>query len=330
MANTKLDNLFTPGGRLVMGSLTEKATTDQDNKPIPPEKQAYFFGVAVPKSAPGANELIGRLWQMAATDYAQAPLVMAQINMGLAAKDFSWKIQDGDLPVYDKATGAAKAMPDYLKGCWIFKFKTQFEISACDNAGIDIARKDIKKGDYVDVMFSTQINGKFDDTAGIYLNPNAIRRLGFGEAIASGVVASQAFKGQAASLPPGATVMPTAAGALPGAGMLPGAPPAGGMPGVQPPVVGYPLAGTPTGFAPAPTAPVAASGMPGMPGVLPPTASPSSPGAPPYPAILTPPAPVVPPPPAGPQRPLDPTHIHAAGTPGEMWWINGAWQPAIR
>ena len=327
MANTKLDNLFTPGGRMVMGSLTEKAATDQDNKPIPPEKQAYFFGVAVPKSAPGANELIGKLWQLAATDYAGAPLVMAQIQQGLAAKDFSWKIQDGDLPTYDKATGAAKAMPEYMKGCWIFKFKTQFEISACDAAGNDIARKDIKRGDYVDVMFSTQINGKFDDTAGIYLNPNAIRRLGFGEAISGGVVASQAFKGQTASLPPGASVMPTAAGALPGAGM-PGALPPGVGVGM-PPVVGYPLAGMPGVSAPALMPAASVGGMPGMPGVLPPTASPSSPVAPPYPAILQPPAPVAPPPP-GPLRPVDPSHIHAAGTSGEMWWINGAWQPATR
>ena len=317
MANTKLDNLFIPGGRLVMGSLTEKAATDQDGKPIPPEKQGYFFGVAVPKSAPGLNDLIGKLWQLAATDYAGAPLVMAQIQQGLAAKDFSWKIQDGDVPTYDKQSGAARPIPDYLKGCFIFKFKTQFEISACDAAGVDIARKDIKKGDYVDVMFSTQINGKFDDTAGIYLNPNAIRRLGFGQPIASGVVASQAFKGQAAALPPGATVMPTAAGALPGAGM-----PAG-MPGAGMPA-GYPLAGMMGGSAPAPTAPGFVAASQGMPGVLPPTASPSSPAAPPYPAILTPP------PPAGPPRPLDPSHIHAPGTPGEMWWINGAWQPAVR
>lgn len=31
---------------------------------------------------------------------------------------------------------------------------------------------------------------------------------------------------------------------------------------------------------------------------------------------------------AGPQRPTDPTHIHAAGTPDEQWWINGAWMKA--
>lgn len=38
--------------------------------------------------------------------------------------------------------------------------------------------------------------------------------------------------------------------------------------------------------------------------------------------------PSAPPAPVGNQRPADPSHIHAAGTPGEMWWINGAWVPA--
>ena len=47
--------------------------------------------------------------------------------------------------------------------------------------------------------------------------------------------------------------------------------------------------------------------------------------------LAAPPAPPAPPtPPAAPllQRPTDPTHIHAAGTPGEQWWIDGAWTPA--
>lgn len=52
-------------------------------------------------------------------------------------------------------------------------------------------------------------------------------------------------------------------------------------------------------------------------------------GAAPPPPPAAPPPP--PPPPAVPavpvvQRPTDPSHIHAAGTPGEKWWINGAWQ----
>lgn len=270
---TKLDGLFTPGGRLVMGSLTEKGDKDYEDKPIPEDKQRYFFGVAVPKDAPGVSELINSLWFMAATDYAQVPLVMNQINLGLAAKDFAWKIQDGDAPIYDKKTGQLKTTPEYLLGCYIFKFSTQFEFDACDNNGVQIARSDIKNGDYVDVMFNSSVNGKIDDNAGIYLNPLAIRRLGFGKAIATGVSAAQAFAGRAAVAPAGATTMPTASGAMPGAsmpgnGVAQGQPQMGvaaGMPGA-----GMPGAGQ-IGQTASPTNPHTAilngpvgGGMPGM------------------------------------------------------------------
>jgi hypothetical protein len=55
--------------------------------------------------------------------------------------------------------------------------------------------------------------------------------------------------------------------------------------------------------APAPTAPVE-------------TAAPST----------TAPAAQPAPPPAGPTRPTDPSHIHNAGQPDEMWWVDGAWK----
>lgn len=264
---TKLDGLFTPGGRFVAGSLTEKQDKDLDGVLIPEAERAYFFAVAVLKTDPAVTSLIGQIYQMACADYAQAPLVMAQIQQGLAAKDFSWKIQDGDVVTYDRKTGAARPIPEYYKGCYIFKFRTMFDLSCCDFNGRDIDRKAIKRGDYVDVMFNTTTNGRMDDTAGVYLNPVAVRLLGYGEAIQSGVVASAAFAGRAVAAPAGATQMPTAggAGAMPGAGM-PGNPAQGGMPmapaqapaGMPGASQGIASHGNP-GHTPAPMA-----GMPGM------------------------------------------------------------------
>ena len=274
MANTKLDGLFTPGGRLVMGSLTERQDKDQQGAPIPAEDQAYFFAVAVPKSSPEVGPLVNQLWQMAATDYANMPLVMAQINMGLAAPQFSWKVEDGDAPQVDPKTGLARPTPEYIKGCFIFKFRTKFEIGACDVTGKDIARTAIKRGDYIDVMFNSQINGKVDHTAGIYLNPVAIRLLGYGEAIQSGVQASQAFAGRGAVAM--GSQMPTAAGAAMPAAAMPGAGaamPAAAMTGA----VGMPMGNAPAQPAMVPAA--APMGMPGAPSI----ASPSNPG---YPGIL--------------------------------------------
>lgn len=267
---TKLDGLFTPGGRLVMGHLTEKGEKDYDGNVIPEADRRYFFGLAVPKDAPGVTELINQIWQMAYTDYAQVPLVLNQINMGLSAPDFAWKIQDGDVVTYDQKTGQPREIPDHYRGCYIFKFSTQFEIDACDDKGVQISRKDIKIGDYADIMFDTTTNGKLDKTAGIYLNPRAIRRLGFGKAIVTGVSATQAFANRQAVVPPGATTMPTASGAMPGASM-----PGNGVAQGQ----------APGGFA---------GGMPGagMPGAAPgmPTASPSNPGTIPHTGILQGPA----------------------------------------
>lgn len=79
--------------------------------------------------------------------------------------------------------------------------------------------------------------------------------------------------------------------------------------------------------------PDASDAFGGGPGALPAGATampPGGAGAPPPGAGAPPPPPPAapPPPPAGPQRPTDPAHIHAAGTPQEQWFVNGAWMPA--
>jgi hypothetical protein len=300
MTATKLENLLTPGGRLISGSLTKKGDKDAKGIPIPFEKQAYWFAVAVPKTALGVDALIGQLWQLAATDFAQYPLVMQQVNLGLAATAFSWKIDDGDVPQIDQKTGQYRPLSEHRKGCYIFGFRTMFEFGACDDKGIDIDRGSIKVGDYVDVMFNATSNGNIDHTAGIYLNVQAIRRLGFGDSIGQEVKASSAFAGVAAVLPPGASVMPQAGSPMPGMPAAPAAPPVP-PPAAFPPAgwtahpsaPGYfymgtevkseaelraPLAAAPV---PPPMVPAGGTAMPGMP-VVGGIASPSS-----YPAILT-------------------------------------------
>lgn len=259
MTTTKLENLLTPGGRLIAGSLTKKGDKDSKGIPIPVDKQAYWFAVAVPKSAPGTTELIGQLWQLAATDFAQYPLVMQQVNMGLGATAFSWKIDDGDVPQIDQKTGQYRPLSEHRAGCYIFGFRTMFEFGACDDKGVDIDRGQIKVGDYVDVMFNSTSNGNIDHTAGIYLNVVALRRLGFGDSIGQDVKASSAFAGKAAVVPAGATVMPQAGSPMPGMG---GGMPAAGMPAPPaPPVPSAPpapsaaIAFPPAGWLAHPSAP---------------------------------------------------------------------------
>lgn len=284
---TKLENLWSGPGRLIMGSLTEKGDKDAKGQPIPEDKQRFFFGVAIPKSDPNFNDLWTKLFTMAATDYGNTPLVMNQIQQGLAAPQFAWKIDDGDAPNYDRNTGQIRPTPEYKKGCWILKFSTSFPVSCCDNMNRDISAADIKRGDYVDVIFNSTVNENVDHTAGIYLNPVAVRRLGFGEPIAGMAPASSVFgQAPAAVLPPGASAMPTAGGPPPlppGASVAPGnyAP----APVQTAPVV-MPGMAVPVG-APAPTAYPTTPQMPGM--------APVSAGAPPVPPV-TAGTPTLPPP----------------------------------
>lgn len=289
---TKLDGLYSGPGRLVMGSLTTKGDKDHTGQPIPVADQRYFFGVAVRKDDPHFGALWQKLYTMAATDYGHAPMVMQQIQMGLNARDFSWKIDDGDVPKVDTKTGQLRPIPEYAKGCFILKFSSSFETNCCDEQNRDITRESIKRGDYVDVVFSSQINGKMDTQAGIYFNPTAVRRIAFGEAIATGVSAQQAFGGMPPAVaPPGSSPVPVASGM-----------PAVHSPAPAPQPQQYAPAPQPQQYAPAPqpqqyAAPLSApapmpagfAGMPGMPapvGAPQPTAYPVNPA--PYPAILNP------------------------------------------
>ena len=235
MSNS-LDGLFTPGGRFVMGDLMVKQDKDFHGKPIPEDKQRYWFGVAVPKTQPGVTDLIGQLYNHALAGYAQAGMVVQQIQQGLSATGFAWKISDGDVPTMDEKTGQPKKIPEYLQGCYIFKFSTMWEFGACDENGVDINRADIKRGDYVDLSFNATVDGTSLTNPGLFLNPVAIRRLGFGDAISGQGAASTAFAGHGASTPTGATQMPTGNAATPPATTgMPGADPnaqaGGGMPG---------------------------------------------------------------------------------------------------
>lgn len=273
---TRLDGLLTPGGRLVMGSLTNKNDKDYDGRPIPADDQRYFYALAVPKNDPAVQALVGQLYQLAVTDFGGAPVVMSQINQGLAARDFSWKISDGDVPTVNRKTGQPNDIPDHIAGNYIFKFTSKFEIDACNAQGQQIGLGDIKVGDYCDILFNATTNGQFNDKAGIYLNPTHIRLLGYGNAITQRVSAADAFSAHKAVVPAGASSMPQATGGMPGAVGNGAATVAQGMPQhgmgnaaiVAPGVSGMPVPGAsadPT-HALAQTNQVSAAGLPGMPG----------------------------------------------------------------
>jgi hypothetical protein len=224
-----------PVGRLISGDPWTKQTTDQNNRPIPEEKQSYWFAVAIEKNAPGMNEMLGLMFKAAQAGYANAPHIMAQINAGLAAAAFSWKVVDGDEMRANPTSGQQELRWKHGAGCWIAKFSTTLPIASAKYHGAVPTYCDpseIKRGYYVTVPFSTSANGNQDHTAGVYLNPQTICLVGYGPEIVGGPTLEQQLgAGPGAYMPAGMTKTPQAPGGAPQPAHTAPVPAQGGMPG---------------------------------------------------------------------------------------------------
>jgi hypothetical protein len=193
------------------------------------DKPNWFFAVAVPKTSAEVDQIMAGLFQLAVTGYQANTAVVQRIHAGING-GFHWKIEDGDAPQDQSRVGR-----EGYAGCWIFKFSTTLGVPPCidaTNTSIDPAM--IKCGHYVDVAVSADINDQQDNTAGLYLNPEAVRLLGYGHEISSGPSAQQQFEGRPAVLPAGASPVPLAPAGAP-AGFPAGGPaaPAGPAPAPQ-------------------------------------------------------------------------------------------------
>jgi len=251
-------DLISSAGRIVAGNVAKANPLDMNGKPR--AKPQYFFALAIAKNDPAINGLMTQMYQFAHGQYAQYPDVLRRIQLGLQPNTgFAWKIDDGDSPKLRERPGHA--------GHWIFKFSTTIAPKAVDRNNQLIDPTHIKTGYYADVAFSVSANGKTDHTAGIYVNPNFVRLLGYGEEIVAGPTAEQRFgaapapqMGSAAPLAPGGApggFPGVAGGAVGGMGFAGGAPaaqqPAGAMGQHQPAMGGMPMghaapAGAPGGF----------------------------------------------------------------------------------
>jgi hypothetical protein len=236
-----------PVGRLISGDPWTKQTTDANNRPIPEDKQSFWFAVAIEKNAPGMNEMLRLMFKAAQAGYGQAPQIMAQINMGLDATAFSWKIVDGDEMRANPTTGAQEPRWKHGQGCWVVKFSTTLPIASAKYQGgvpTYCDPSEIKRGYYVTVPFSTSANGNMDHTAGVYLNPQTVCLVGFGPEIVGGPSLEQQLgAGPGAYMPAGMTQtpqLPSAAPAPAPSGMPAPAPAPSGMPAPQPQTSGMP------------------------------------------------------------------------------------------
>jgi len=263
-----------PVGRLISGDPWTKQTTDANNRPIPPEKQSFWFAVAIEKNAPGMNEMLGLMFKAAQAGYGQAPQIMAQINMGLAATAFSWKIADGDEMRANATTGEQELRWKHGQGCWVVKFSTTLPIASAKYQGgvpTYCDPSEIKRGYFVTVPFSTSANGNMDHTAGVYLNPQTVCLVGFGAEIVGGPSLEQQLgAGPGEYIPAGMTQTPQLpSGAAPAPTPAPAGMPApatvgngSGMP-TQPTNTPSGETGSPTSYGGYMAPPATGGGMPG-------------------------------------------------------------------
>lgn len=292
MSNLR-QNLTSPIGRLVWGSMTEPQTKDAEGKPLVIKSgpdagkptQRYAFGVAVTK-APGQAH-----WATKPANWdpdpatAGTPYWGEQIwSVGHAAfpngqasrPDFAWKVIDGDSTIPNKR-GKKPCEQEGYKGCWILSFSSSFAPKVCSADGRNkmYDPKAIKCGHFVQVMGTVDGNNS-PNQPGVYLNHDWVAHSGFGEEIHNGSDPATAGFGRGPA--------PAGMSAVPVGGMTPPPPAAAALPAAHAPAP-LPSATPPPPAAAAPTAVVP------NPGIL------NAAAAPPPPAATA----AAPPPPTAPQ-----------------------------
>lgn len=286
-----------PVGRLVQGSMVLHAATDIDNDPKldkdGKQVQECFMAIAIAKNDPALPAFYALYTAQARASFPH----LFDANGNCTHPRFAWKIQDGD--GVDNS-GKSVADKEGFAGHYIFKMATRYA-PRCYPYGkyqpSDVFQDPdgaIKRGYYIRVGGTIDGNGvdanNKQAVPGLYVSPNLVELIAYGEEIVSGPDAAAIF----------------------GAAPLTGALPAGAS--TTPRVATPTAAAASNGLAPPP-----------MPAGLPAAAAPPPP---PPPAAAAPPPP--PPPPAGPQYIMQPSaqgvtreQMHAAGWNDEQLIVNG-------
>lgn len=191
-----------PGKEKPKVNYTNKQPVIKDGKQV----MAWEFGLAVPKAIFDA-QFWPQFYAEAQRLYPQGP-----------GRDFSWKLTDGD--GFDKNNKPYNTREGYA-GCRILNISTQAfapPIYKFENGAYrKIESHEIKCGDFVAVQLNVQAHNEKD--GGLYLNPNMLELIGYGQEIVSaGGDPMEAFGGIQRQLPQGASATPISSaptGAMP-------------------------------------------------------------------------------------------------------------------
>lgn len=276
MTQQDKQQLLTPVGRMVQGHPFEEQTKDMAGKPLMTKdgkpRVKYFIAIAIPKTDPAWPAFWAEIYNKGAASWPGGQYKLPT---------FAWKVADGD------------AHPDKegFAGHWIVKASGSFapRVYTRGGTGLITEKTGIKRGDYVRIYLSI-VSNQDGSKPGLYLNPQMVELIGYGQEIQGGPDGAQVFGGApVTALPPGASatpVAPTTAIAPPGGAPAAAAPPLPGGPAA--PAAGNPPA-PPGGPTAATSVVTPAADILGGP---PAAAAPASPAAPAAPAPA--PAPRVP------------------------------------
>ena len=215
-------------GRIVWGNpqkLTQKKDDDgnviyKDGQPV----MVCSFGLAIPKA-----DFLATVWPAMAAE-------AATIFPNGVPQKFSWKYKDGDGV---DGNGKPYSAREGYAGCYVLSISTELglincvKLNASGNGYEAMPADSIKTGDYVVAALNLKANKpqNASHTPGLYVNPQLVLFIGYGQPIYSGPDAQTLFGGQQYALPPGASATPIAPANAPG---MPGQQPMPGMPGQQP------------------------------------------------------------------------------------------------
>lgn len=283
------DEILTPVGRLVQGSLYDAQTTDAENKPLTyrtgpnagqPRVQ-FYFAVAIAKGHEkhwSETEWGRKIWNIG---HAGFP------NGQTQNPSFAWKIKDGDSTIPNKA-GRRPCDIEGFPGHWVLNFSGGFapSIHTEDGSQLILEKDFVKLGDYIQVFGSVSDN-ESQQQPGVYLNHQMVAFSRYGKRIIAGADPKTVGFGKS-PIPAGASITPLDNSFNPA---------------------------SPNSLPPSP------SPMP--PAYTPPPISPSSPPVVPYPEVLTPPLP-----PATPIAPARIMLPKANGITYEQY-INNGWTDTL-
>lgn len=206
-----MSDILTPVGRLVSGHPMEMhAVTDDKTKVQKTFADGSLMfnqsvGIAFPKN--GTTSWEQTEWGAAIKAAAVAAYPRGEHGM----KTFSWKITDGDSQEPNKKMVKPCDREGY-PGHWVLFASSCFP-TPCYHVGkyapheVIQNKDEIKRGDYVRLVFNTKSNGS-TDSPGMYINPVMLELSRAGQQIMSANApdAAAAFGGSAPVIPQGALV----------------------------------------------------------------------------------------------------------------------------